>query len=156
MASFMAARVDPSDEVAAIRRDLGSAVQVAAAEALEVEGDVAVARRPYGGDDGVAPGHDGGQLGYLDLDACRVAVVADPHLREPEPPEGGLRPLDAREHGHRHLRAVRDPAGEAGGGRLAPRPQAEQPRRRADVVLGVAGGDEREHRPTLLRGALPG
>ncbi len=72
----------------------GSPVEIARPESLEVERDVPVAGGLHGVDDR-DPMFDGlGQHVRVELDAGGVAVVANPDLREPQPVQRGLRPID--------------------------------------------------------------
>ena len=104
-------------------------VEVARAQALEVEGDVAVAGAPHGVDHlGPALDHRG-QVGEGHLEAGGVVVVAHPQLAQAQAAQRGLGPLDPAQHADRHRGAVGDPGGQAGGGRLVPGAQAEVPAR---------------------------
>src|SRR5215211_7340581 len=64
----------------ASRRFAGRIIEVAGAEAFEVERDVAVTSRLHRRDDRLTLGHGATQFRQLDLDARRVAVVADTDL----------------------------------------------------------------------------
>ena len=103
-------------------RPLG--VQVPRPEALQVEGDPAVAGGLHCVHD-LGPAVDGqGELGQLNLQAGDLAVVADPDLAEAEAVEGGLGPFDPVEGAEGDGRAVGDARREARRGRLVPGAQA--------------------------------
>src|SRR5688500_19813449 len=106
VASFMARSPLGSDPVRTLT------VEVAGPESFEVERDVTETDGPHGGHDVGAPGDRVEQPVGLHLDARRLAVVAHPHLVEPEPMQGRLRPIDLAEQSDAHGRAVRDAAGE--------------------------------------------
>ena len=72
---------DVRQDVARLQAEGG--VEVAGAEALEVESHVAVPCGLHGGDD-VFGGHERAQVLERKLDAGRIAVTAHAHLTEPE------------------------------------------------------------------------
>ena len=104
----------------------------------------------------MAPGDRRGQVGGVDLESCRLAVVAHPQLTEPEGADGRLGAVDRRQQLDGDRRSGRDPARQAGGRRLVPRAQAEPPGGGADVLLAEPGGDERELGTGLGGGPLSG
>src|SRR4051794_5955848 len=96
-------------------------VEVAAAEAFEVEGDVAVARGLHRSDHGLPLLERGRELVEGDLEAGGVAVVTDTKGAEAEGAQPGLGPLDGAQHPERDRGSVRDSGRKARGGRLVPR-----------------------------------
>ena len=127
------------------------------AEALEVEGDVAVAGGLDGGDDLVPAGDGAGQVVGVELDAGQVAVVADPQLAEAEPAQRRLGPGDRAQRG-RASPASRRARGRPGRRRPAcPRSAARAAATAgADVGLGEPGVDEGETGAPLGRRPLAG
>src|SRR5262245_51660799 len=88
-------------------------VEVAGAEAFEVDGAVAISRGLDGGDHQRPPVEQVGKSVDVDLDASGVVVVPHTALCEPQFTECSLGPLDPAQDADRHLGAVGHAAGEA-------------------------------------------
>ena len=90
----------------------------------------------------------------LDLEPGGVPVVAHAQLPEAERAQRRLGLLDRGQAAQRDRRAVGQPRGQAGRGRLVPGAQAEPARPVPDVVLGEAGLDQGKAGAGGRRGGL--
>src|SRR5712691_904835 len=142
------APVVPSSRLRTTRRWLAvrfpGPVQAPARVALEVERHEPVAGRLQGADDSVAFRHKARDLRGLDLDARNVAVMADPHLPEPEGFDRGFGRLDLAQSFDSHLGPMWDSRREAGERRLVPIGQAEAARGGADLRLAHSRFEQRK------------
>ncbi len=120
------------------RRRTGCLVQIATAESLEIEGDVAVPGRAQALDNLPASRNGTGEFGLVDLDPRRLTVMTHPHLTESEVVQHALGPIDTRQDFDRNRSSIGNPARQTRGSRLVPRTQAKATRRFANVGFGEA------------------
>jgi hypothetical protein len=129
-------------------------VEVAGAQTLEIEGDVAVPDRPHRVDDGVATLDHVTQSIERHLDTGGVVVVTHPQLGEPETTQRRFGPFDLRQQTDGDGGAVGHARSQASSSGLVPGAQPECLRRVSDHRLGEPGIDQREHRTAFVGGAL--
>ena len=132
------------------------AVEIPGSKAFQVEGDVRVAGGLDRSDDVDATRDHVAEALDRQLDPCRVAIVADAKLGEPQSFQRGLGAIDLAEQTHGDLGSIRHPTGQASCGRLVPRSQTEGARRGADIGLRETCPHQREHGTALIGRTLTG
>ncbi len=100
--------------------------------------------------------HQPDQSRAVQLETGDLAVVADPQLAEAQLTKGGFRRLDLGQPPLGHLGAVRNPGGEAGGGRLVPYGKLSLGGQIADLLLVDTGLEQRGHDAELTSGPHAG